>query len=137
VNRLIVNRQPLLLFVSAESLLPVLLPARNVRDLPAHIGDIVARRLARLRVPHALIDAERRAMAPVYIGATLDRSVLGIMVDFAKGVPHFLSRGFDNAAIARAEDQLGRTPCHAGKAADRVVFPDRKAPALLIAKWAN
>jgi hypothetical protein len=73
----------------------------------------------------------------VSIGATADRSVLGIMVDFANGVPHFLPSGFDDAALARVEDQLGRTPCHAGKAADRVVFPDRKAPALLVAKWAQ
>jgi hypothetical protein len=137
VNRLVVDRQPLLLLVSAESLLPVLVRARHVRDLPTHIGDIVARRLGRLHVPQALIDAERRAMAPVYVGATVDRSVLGIMVDFAKGVSHFLARGFDNAALARAEDQLGRTPCHAGKATDRVIFPDRKAPGLLIAKWAD
>jgi hypothetical protein len=87
VNRLIVDRQPLLLLVSAASLLPVLVPARNVRDLPTDIGEIVPRRLGRLHVPQALIDAGHRAMTPVNIGATVDRSVLGIMVDFAKGVP--------------------------------------------------
>jgi hypothetical protein len=108
-----------------------------VRDLPTHFGEIVARRLAGLHVPQALIDTERRAMAPVYIGATVDRSVLGIMVDFAKGMSYFLASGFDDRALARAEDQLGRTPCHAGKAADRVIFPDQKAPELLIAKWAD
>jgi len=137
VNRLIVDRQPLLLLVSAASLLPVLVRARNVRDLPTDIGEIVARRLARLHVPHALIDAEHRAMTPVNIGATVDRSVVGIMVDFAKGVPYFLASGFDDGALGRAEDQLGRTPCHAGKPADRVIFPDRKAPELLTVKWAH
>jgi hypothetical protein len=137
VNRLIVDRQPLLLLVSAASLLPVLVRARNVRDLPTHIAEIVARRLARLRIPQALVDAEYRAMMPVHIGATVDRSVLGIMVDFAKGVPYFLADGFNDSALARVEDQLGRTPCHAGKAADRVIFPDRKAPELLTAKWAD
>jgi uncharacterized protein DUF6933 len=137
VNRLVVDRQPLLLLVSAASLLPVLVRARNVRDLPTHIREIVARRLARLSVPEALIDDERRAMAPAYIGATVDRSVLGIMVDFAKGVSYSLASGFDDAALARVEAQLGRTPCHAGKAADRVIFPDRKAPELLIAKWSS
>jgi hypothetical protein len=59
------------------------------------------------------------------------------MVDFAKGLPYFISPGFDDVALGRAEDQLGRTPCHAGKAADRVIFPDRKAPELLIKKWVN
>jgi hypothetical protein len=90
-----------------------------------------------LHVPHALIDAEHRAMTPVNIGATVDRSVVGIMVDFAKGVPYFLASGFDDGALGRAEDQLGRTPCHAGKPADRVIFPDRKAPELLTVKWAH
>jgi len=137
VNRLIVDRQPLLLLVSAASLLPVLVRARNVRDLPTDIGEIVARRLARLHVPHALIDAEHRAMTPVNIGATVDRSVVGIMVDFAKGVPYFLASRFDDGDLAQAEDQLGSTPCHAGKRADRVIFPDRKAPELLTVKWAH
>ena len=137
VNRLIVDRQPLLLLVSAASLLPVLVRARNVRDLPTHIGEIVARRLARLPVPQALIDAEYRAMMPVHIGATVDRSVIGIMVDFAKGVPYFLASGFDDCALGRAEDRLGKTPCHAGKPGVRVIFPDRKAPELLTAKWAD
>jgi hypothetical protein len=137
VNRLIVDWQPLLLLVSAASLLPVLVRARNVRDLPTVMGEIVARRLARLNVPQALIVAEHRAMAPVNIGATVDRSVLGILVDFGKGVSYFLPSGFDDGALTRAEDQLGSTPCHAGKAADRVILPDQKAAELLIAKWAD
>jgi hypothetical protein len=76
-------------------------------------------------------------MMPVHIGATLDRSVLGIMVDFANGVPYFLADRFNDSALARAEDQLGRTPCHAGKPPDRVIFPDRKALDLLTAKWSD
>jgi hypothetical protein len=90
-----------------------------------------------LPVPQALIDAEYRAMMPIHIGATVDRSVIGIMVDFAKGVPYFLASGFDDGALGRAEDQLSKTPCHAGKPGDRVIFPDRKAPELLTAKWAD
>src|SRR3990172_4233493 len=47
VNRLVVDRQPLLLLVSSASLLPMLVRARDVRELPRHLEDIVARRLAR------------------------------------------------------------------------------------------
>lgn len=72
-------RQPLLLLVSATSLLPALVRAQNVRALPTQIGDIVVERLTRLAIPQSLIEAERRAMATVHIGATVDRSVLGIM----------------------------------------------------------
>jgi hypothetical protein len=137
VNRLVVDRQPLLLLVSSASLLPMLVHARNVRDLPLYIGDMVVHRLARLGVARSLIDAERRAMTPVQVGATVDRSVLGIMVDFAKGVPYYLEAGWDDAALEVVEDRLAETPCHAGKLSERVVFPGEKAPELLAAKWAG
>ena len=74
-------------------------------------------------------------MAPVHIGATVDRSVLGIMVDFAKLIPYYLEAAWDDAALGLVEDQLAKTPCHAGKPAHRVVFPEQKAPELLTAKW--
>jgi hypothetical protein len=41
VNRLVVDRRPLLLLVSSESLLPVLVPATHVRELPQHLEDLV------------------------------------------------------------------------------------------------
>src|ERR1043165_3354901 len=105
VNRLFVDRQPLLLLVSVASLLPMLVRAKDVRGLPARLGDMVTGRLARLGVAAPLIDAERRAMTPVRIGATVDRSVLGIMVDFAKGVPYYLeARGWHDAALRMVED---------------------------------
>ena len=138
VNRLVVDRQPLLLLVSSASLLPMLVRARDVRELPRHLEDIVARRLARLGVATPLINAERRAMTPVRIGATVDRSVLGIMVDFANGVPYYLEAGsWDESALEVIEDRLAETPCHAGKPSDQVVFPEKKAPELLITKWAG
>jgi hypothetical protein len=138
VNRLVVDRQPLLLLVSSASLLALLVRARAIRELPTHIGDIAAQRLARLGVAHSLIDRERRAMTPVRIGPTIDRSVLGIMVDFGKGVPHYLGTGsWDDAALRAVEDRLAETPCYAGKPSDRVVFPETKAPELLAARWAG
>ena len=136
VNRLVIDRQPLLLLVSSTSLLPIVVRARDVRELPVHIGDIVGNRLARLGVATSLIDAERRAMTPVQIAATVDRSVLGIMVDFAKGVPYYLEVGtWDATALTVVEDRLGETPCHAGMPSDRVIYPNEKAPELLAARW--
>ena len=38
VNRLVVDRQPLLLLVSSSSLLPLLMPARGVRSLPERLA---------------------------------------------------------------------------------------------------
>ena len=77
-------------------------------------------------------------MTPVRIGATVDRSVLGIMVDFAKGAPYYLGAASGSStALAAAEDRLAETPCYAGKPWNQVVFPEQKAPELLAAKWAG
>jgi uncharacterized protein DUF6933 len=136
VNRLVVDRQPLLLLVSSASLLTMLVRARDVRALPRDFEEMVAHRLARLGVARPIIDAERRAMMPVQIGATADRSVLGSLVDFAKIVPYHLEAGgWDDGTLLVVEDRLAETPCRAGS--DRVVFPKNKAPELLTAKWAG
>src|SRR6476646_119152 len=83
VNRIVVNRQPLLLLVSSASLLPMLVPARDVRGLPARLAELVETRLRHFGLEARTINAEKSAMTPVEIGPTTDRSVLGIMVDFA------------------------------------------------------
>lgn len=136
VNRIVVDRQPLLLLVSSASFLPILLPARDVRTLPNRLGALVEMRLRRLGVDVPAIAAEIEAMKPVAVGATVDRSVIGIMVDFAKSVPFHLESGrWDEDTLAPIEERLARTPCHAARSGDRVIFPDRKAPDLLRAKW--
>ena len=139
INRLVVGRRPLLLLVSSTSLLPMVLPARDVRGLPSRVGALVAGRLSRLGVARHLIAAEQRAMTVVRIGVTRDRSVLGIMVDFAKSLPYYLENedSDDTSSLAMAEDRLAETPCYAGGPSDRVVFPDKKAPQLLATKWAG
>ncbi len=74
-------------------------------------------------------------MHPVIIAPTVDRSVLGIMVDFAKAVSYYSADLRSDRGLMGLEDWLAKTPCHAGLAGDRVVFPDRKAPDLLRARW--
>jgi hypothetical protein len=136
VNRIVVDHQPLLLLVSSTSLLPMLLPARDVRGLPRRLASIVEERLKRCGVANPSIDAEIRAMNSVVVRPTTDRSVLGIMVDFAKAVPYHLEPGrWDDLTLRVVEDRLAETPCHAGRASDRVIFPETKAPELLRAKW--
>lgn len=136
VNRLTVDRRPLLLLVSALGLLPILVPARDVATLPTRLSDIVAARLKRLGVAGAVVQAEVRAMAPVVVDRTVDRSVVGIMVDFAKAVPFYLEGGsWDDSTLPFAEARLAETPCHSGRRFDEVVFPNRDAPRLLAARW--
>jgi len=135
VNRVVVNRQPILLLVSSTSLLPILVPARDVRGLPGTLAAIVEARLKRCHIDDWAVDAEARAMASVAVGPTVDRSVLGIMVDFAKAVPYHLEPGQGEAALRIVEERLAEAPCHAARSFDRVIFPNKKAREVLRAKW--
>ena len=124
--------------VSSASLLPILVRARRVRGLPDCLESIVAGRLRRLGIPWSVIDAEQRAMSPERIGRTVDRSVVGIMVEFANGMPYYIEEGdIDERALTSTEDRLAKTPCFAGKALNRVVFPNNRAVELLVAIWAD
>jgi len=136
VNRLVVDRRPLLLLVSSRALLPLLIPARSVRNLPVRLAELVGARLTRLGVNASVIAAEVRTMTPVVTAPTNDRSTLGIMVDFAKSIPYHLDpNGWDETTLPFVESRLAETPCHAGRRQEQVIFPDRDAPALLSARW--
>jgi hypothetical protein len=96
----------------------------------------VQARLARLGVPAGTIEAETEAMGTVVIGPTFDRSIVGIMVEFARALPYHPAAGeLDEANLPSVEDWLAETPCYAAHSHEDVVFPDRKAPALLRQKW--
>jgi hypothetical protein len=113
----------------------MLVPARDVRNLPVRLADLVEARLKYLGIDIRAIDDERRAMARVEIAPTVNRSVLGIMVDFAKSVPYYLKPGCSNATLRLAEERLAETPCHAGKPFHQVIFPDKKTAEVLHVKW--
>jgi hypothetical protein len=74
-------------------------------------------------------------MDPVAVAPTVDRSVLGIMVDFAKAVPDYVEGRCVGDVLAVAEDRLAETPCRAALSGDRVVFPNQRGPELVRAKW--
>lgn len=135
VNRLVIHRRPLLLLVSSKSLLSIVLPARDIRTLPHRLPDIVGRRLARLGIRASLIENEIAAMNPVETAVTVDRSVLGIMVDFAQLLPYYLEvENRDDSSLTRAEARLADNPCFAST--PNTVFPRKAAPKLLAEKWA-
>jgi hypothetical protein len=136
VNRVVVDRQPLLLIVSSTTLLPIVTPARDVRGLPDRLAGLVAGRLRHLGIDESIIEAEVEAMDSVVIGATIDRSVLGIVVDFAKCLPFYLEAGrWDETTLEAAEARLAETPCYASGPDERVIFPERKAKEVLMSKW--
>ena len=136
VNRIVVDRQPLLLLVSSNGLLPLLVPAREVRSLPLRLPTLVASALQRLGVAPQIIAAEVAAMSPVVIAPTRDRSVLGVLVDTAKSVPFFLEAGrWDDTTLPFIEAKLAQTPWHVARRSSDVVFPYKAAPRLLVDRW--
>lgn len=136
VNRVVVARQPLLLLISSTSLLPIVVPARDVRVLPDRLPSLVEARLRQLGVHADLIAAELRSMHPVVTAATVDRSILGTLNDFAKAIPYYFDAITQGPkSLTGLEAWLAQTPCHSGSIGDRVVFPDRKAPDVLRTKW--
>jgi hypothetical protein len=138
VNRFVVDRKPLLILVSSKSLLAILIPARDVRSLPARLSNIVAERLVRLGVSATLVRREIEVMEPVHLAPTLDRSVLGVMVDASRAVPFYLPEGgWGEVDLHVAEVKLAHTPYYAGRRREEVVFPGLAATELLSARWSS
>jgi hypothetical protein len=138
VNRMTIDRQPLLLLVSAKSLLAILTPARAVKALPDRIGEIVACRLARMGIDEDLIRAEVKAMGIAVVGRTLDRSVTGQMVDFAKVAPSYIPIGeLSDSTLRFVEDRLGETPCRCTRSYAETVWPAKDAARLLAERWSQ
>lgn len=132
VNRVVVGRRPLLLFVSSRSLLPMLEPARDVKRLPEVFPELIAGRLRRLGVEASAIALELDAMQTVLVGRTRDRSVTGSMVDFAKALPYCLPQGgWETRDLRLVERQLEETPCRCSKPSQDVIWPREEASRLL------
>lgn len=132
VNRIVIDAQPLLLFLSSRSLLTIIEPARGLRTLRTRLPELVGARLRRLGVAPSIVEAELAVMNPVLVAPTRDRVALGYLVDFAKAVPFYLPiRGWDTTTLPFVESRLAETPCHLGK----TIFPEIAAKILLIERW--
>ena len=60
-------------------------------------------------------------MSPVAIGPSVERFVLGIMVDFGKSIPYYLEPGqWDGATLRTADDMLAETLKRTGFVGDRI-----------------
>ncbi len=136
VNRVIIDRRPLLLMVSARSLLSMVVPARDVRTLPLRVADMIGARLRRLQVDPLVVESEIQAADPIVVGRALDRSVVGHMVGFGRDLTYYLEPPWDHSSLSSAEDLLARTPCRASRRPDEVIFPVPTTVGLLEKRWA-
>lgn len=136
VNRTVVDRQPLLLLVSSTSLLSVITPARDVKGLPRRLAGIVEERLRRIGIDENALASEVDATSVVTVAKTIDRSVTGQMVDFAKAIPYYLPESrWSEVELKAVEDKLAETPCRAGGPSQGVIFPREMAFGLLERTW--
>jgi hypothetical protein len=136
VNRILIGRQPLLLLVSSKSRLSLLAPARDLKTLPLRLAEMVGERLRRLGVHAHIVASEVAATASVSVGKTLDRSVIGQLVDFAKALAYYLPvDGWDEAMLRATEERLAETPCRASRPFSEVIFPRQTAIQLLEITW--
>ena len=136
VNRVVIDRRPLLLLVSEKSRLSILEPARDVKRLPLYLSAIVSRRLVALAIPDLQIAEETKAMTPVTVGPTKDKSIVGQLVDFAKAIPYYLPEGdWGEADLRTTEDKLGETPCLCSAKVSRTIWPIQETRKLLAARW--
>jgi hypothetical protein len=75
-------------------------------------------------------------MAPVIVAKTADPSVLGILVNFAKGAPYYLpEQRTSDADLLELEARLEKTPCYSGRPFEEVIFPRHKTEELLRQRW--
>jgi hypothetical protein len=137
VNRIVVQRQPLLLLVSAVTLLPIVMPAGDVRRIPERLPQVVRLRLQRLRVEYSWINAEVAAMSTVVVAKTASRSILGVMRDFAATVDFLRpDRDWDDMELRGLEDHLAEMPLFTSVSSRETIFPHTAAPERLRARWA-
>ena len=103
--------------------------------MPERLPDLVRSRLHRLGVASGWIEAEVTAMDPVRVSKTADRSVLGIMVDFAKAIPYGTVDVRKPEGLWKLESWLEETPCYVCRRFADTIFPDRATPSLLATRW--
>lgn len=138
VKKFVVDRRPLLLMMSSESLLSFLVPARDVRRLPDWLPSIVSTGLRRLEIDQRSIDAETATMTTVAVAGTKDRSVLGSLVEFCKLTTWSLPiNGWDETSLRDVETFLQRTPCRCGRRAGETIWPIQRTRELMGARWST
>ena len=135
VNRIVVSRQPILLFMSERGFLTISMPARDVKGLAARFPDYVSERLERLGLSEDLIHSEVRAMAPVLVGKTRSQSLLAQMAGFARALPQYL--GGSQLDFAGAERTMEQTPCQLDRHYQEMVVAEFDVPRLLVERWSS
>ena len=125
-NTVAVGRARLILCVSEKTLLPSVIPARDLKTLGARLTAAAGEVLRGIGVSDALVHAEKQRMAEVVFAPTKSRVVLGSLNEFAWLLEGNVDHGQPPLEVSLA---LARTPCSPIDG-----FPDRATLALFRAE---
>lgn len=123
-------RPRVVLLVNESTLLPVLMPLAPAATLPVRVADEVAAVLRAHRAPQAFVDAEADLMRDCRLGVTVNRSVVGVMVEFAR-LAEIYRADQPHPELLGLALRLATTPC--SPLYGRNISPDRELAAVLSA----
>lgn len=104
------GRTPLVLALSDRTLLPVVLPARDLSHVPQHLADAVRQVLIALGAPADAIEHEHAAMNDPVIAPTASHRVLGSMSDLIRMLKPARTSHPEMSLLDLALD-LAKAPC--------------------------
>jgi len=125
-NPLNVGRLRLVLCISERSLLPVLVPARDLAALAIRLQDAVRRLLLRLGVDATRVQQELREMAWHRVGATRSRQLLGSLNDLGFLADAYIRAGGADMDLDNVALEVARASCRPIE----YQSPDRRTQAL-------
>ncbi len=108
-NYFIFARKYYLLGVCEKSLLPVIIPAKEIKDFPARFCGELNKILEFIGIEKQKIDAETAAMQEIRFAATKSKTVLGCQNDCIRLLPHILENN-PHRNLFESSLTLGRTP---------------------------
>ena len=108
-NYFIFARKYYLLGVCEKSLLPVIIPAKEIKDFPARFCGELNKILEFSGIEKQKIDEETAAMQKIRFAATKSKTVLGCQNDCIRLLPHILENT-SHRNLLEISLTLGRTP---------------------------
>lgn len=121
-------RPQVAMLVNEQTLLPVLMPLAPAANLAVRFPGALIDILDAHGVPRSFIDSEVREMQVVKYAKTQNRSVVGIMTEFARLAEAYRAHDKPNELIELSL-KLARTPC--STLYKGAVFPDRALKELM------
>lgn len=131
-NIVFARPEQLVVCISERTLLPVVVPAKDIKRLPQRISTAVLEMLKAIGVPDEEVMAELSEMQEVCFAKTADRRVLGALNDFVFHLQHGVG-SHANLNLHERALRLARMPSGVLKYA----YPSESTLAALVASKAH